>query len=85
MPGVLFGDAAIQETLASPRIQDYVRVTKLPNGQRFLFVGSERDHLEVAAACYAARCSKIPRLPKHGCGWRASSARWAGTTTRWRN
>lgn len=47
-PGVLFGDAAIQETLASPRIQDYVRVTKLPNGQSFIFVSSEREHLERA-------------------------------------
>jgi hypothetical protein len=47
-PGVLFGDAAIQETLASPRIQDYVRVTKLPNGQNFMFVASEREHLERA-------------------------------------
>jgi len=46
--GVLFGDAAIQETLASRRIQDYVRVTKLPNGQNFLFVSSEREHLERA-------------------------------------
>jgi hypothetical protein len=47
-PGVLFGDAAIQETLASPRIQDYVRVTTLPNGQSFIFVTSEREHLERA-------------------------------------
>ena len=46
--GILFGDAAVQETLASPRIQDYVRVTKLPNGQRFLFVESESYHLQVA-------------------------------------
>jgi tetratricopeptide (TPR) repeat protein len=45
-PGVLFGDASIQETLASPRVQDYVRVTTLPNGQNFIFVGSEREHLE---------------------------------------
>src|SRR6478752_2536784 len=46
--GILFGDAAVQETLASPRIQDYVRVTKLPNGQTFLFVESENYHLKVA-------------------------------------
>jgi tetratricopeptide (TPR) repeat protein len=47
-PGVLFGDAAIQETLASPRIQDFIRVTTLPNGQNFIFVSSEREHLERA-------------------------------------
>lgn len=45
-PGVLFGEGAIQETLASPRIQDYVRVTRLPGQQRFLWVTSARDHLE---------------------------------------
>lgn len=60
--GVLFGDAAIQETLASPRIQDYVRVTKLPNGQRFLFVGSERDHLEVAAGLFRRALFEDPSL-----------------------
>ncbi len=47
-PGVLFGDGAIQETFASPRIQDYVRVTQLPGQQRFLWVTSARDHLEKA-------------------------------------
>lgn len=46
-PGILFGEAAIQETLASPRIQDYVRVTQLP-GQRFLWVTSAREHLDKA-------------------------------------
>jgi tetratricopeptide (TPR) repeat protein len=44
-PGVLFGEAAIQETLATPRIQDYVRITTLPAQQRFLFVESTRSHL----------------------------------------
>jgi len=50
--GILFGDAAVQETLASPRIQDYVRVTKLPNGQTFLFVESENYHLKVAVGLF---------------------------------
>ena len=46
--GVLFTEGAIQETFASPRIQDYVRVTQLPGQQRFLWVTSARDHLEKA-------------------------------------
>jgi hypothetical protein len=47
-PGVLFGEAAVHETLASPPIQDYVRVTRLPGQQRFLWVTSARRHLERA-------------------------------------
>jgi len=61
-PGVLFGDAAIQETLASPRIQDYVRVTRLPNGQGFLFVTSEREHLEQAETLFRRAVQGDPTL-----------------------
>jgi tetratricopeptide (TPR) repeat protein len=59
-PGVLFGDAAIQETLASPRIQDYVRVTSLPSGHQFLFVTSEREHLELAEALFRRSLQRDP-------------------------
>jgi predicted negative regulator of RcsB-dependent stress response len=59
-PGVLFGDAAIQETLASPRIQDYVRVTTLPNAQRFLLVTSQREHLELAEALLRRALQRDP-------------------------
>jgi len=59
-PGVMFGDAAIQETLASPRIQDYVRVTELPGGQQFLFVTSERGHLERAEGLFRRVLARDP-------------------------
>lgn len=59
-PGVLFGNAAIQETLASPRIQDYVRVTKLPNGRQFLFVLSESGHLEQAERLFRRVLARDP-------------------------
>jgi len=61
-PGILFGDGAIQETLASPRIQDYVRVTTLPEGQRFLFVKSANDHLEDAEALFRRALQRDPGL-----------------------
>lgn len=47
-PGVLFGEAAIHETLASPPIQDYVRTTKLPGQQRFMWVTAAQEHLDKA-------------------------------------
>lgn len=61
-PGVLFGDAAIQETLASPRIQDYVRVTTLPNEQKFLFVTSGREHLELSESLFRRALQGDPTL-----------------------
>jgi hypothetical protein len=61
-PGVMFGDAAIQETLASPRIQDYVRVTTLPGGQQFLFVTSAREHLELAESRFRRALQGDPTL-----------------------
>ena len=41
---VLFGEACLQETLGAPRIQDYVRVTTLPNGLFFTDVTSAATH-----------------------------------------
>ncbi len=47
-PEVLFGEACLQETLAAPRVQDYVRVTTLPNGLTIQGVSSPQTHLRRA-------------------------------------
>jgi tetratricopeptide (TPR) repeat protein len=43
-PGVLYGEACLQETLGAPRIQNYVRVTTLPNGMFIDGVTSPPTH-----------------------------------------
>jgi tetratricopeptide (TPR) repeat protein len=43
-PGVLYGEACLQETLGAPRIQNYVRVTTLPNGMFIDGVSSPPIH-----------------------------------------
>jgi tetratricopeptide (TPR) repeat protein len=43
-PGVLYGEACLQETLGAPRIQNYVRVTTLPNGLFIQGVSSPPTH-----------------------------------------
>jgi tetratricopeptide (TPR) repeat protein len=43
-PEVLFGEACLQETLGAPRNQEYVRITILPNGARFLDVEAPQTH-----------------------------------------
>jgi len=47
-PLVLYGEACLQETLGAPRIQDYVRVTTLPNGLLIRGVSSPQTHLRRA-------------------------------------
>ncbi len=47
-PLVLYGEACLQETLGAPRIQDYVRVTTLPNGLVIRGVSSPQTHLRRA-------------------------------------
>jgi len=49
-PGVLYGEACLQETLGAPRVQDYVRVTTLPNGLTIVGIDSPRTHLRRAEA-----------------------------------
>ena len=44
-PLVLYGMACLEETLGAPRIQDYVRVTTLPNGLVIMGVSSPETHL----------------------------------------
>ncbi|HYE85535.1 MAG TPA: tetratricopeptide repeat protein [Vicinamibacterales bacterium] len=47
-PGVLFGDACLQETFGSPKVQDFVRVTTLPNGLRIIGVHAADTHFRRA-------------------------------------
>jgi tetratricopeptide (TPR) repeat protein len=47
-PLVLYGEACLEETLGAPRIQDYVRVTTLPNGLTIKGVSSPETHLRRA-------------------------------------
>ena len=51
---VLYGEACLQETLGAPRIQNYVRVTTLPNG----LIDSRR---RVAADASAARRGAVAK------------------------
>jgi len=47
-PLVLYGEACLQETLGAPRIQNYVRVTTLPNGLVIRGVSLPQTHLRRA-------------------------------------
>jgi tetratricopeptide (TPR) repeat protein len=63
-PAVLYGDAVLQETLASPRIQDYVKVTSLPNGLVIRGVSSRDTHLRRAEAMLRKAIAAQPRFPQ---------------------
>jgi tetratricopeptide (TPR) repeat protein len=41
---VMFGEACLQENIAAPRTQNYVKVTTLPNGMVFLGIESPATH-----------------------------------------
>jgi len=60
--GVLYGEACLQETLGAPRIQDYVRVTTLPNGLSILGVSSPQTHFRRAEALLRKALETDPRL-----------------------
>ena len=47
-PGVLYGEACLQETLGAPRIQNYVSVTTLPNGMFIDGISSAPTHFRRA-------------------------------------
>jgi tetratricopeptide (TPR) repeat protein len=49
-PQVLFGEASLNETLGAPRVQNYVRVTTLPNGLYIRGVDSAATHWKRAEA-----------------------------------
>lgn len=58
--GVLYGEACLQETLGSPRVQDVVRTTELPNGLRILDVAAPDVHLQRAALLLRRSLSQQP-------------------------
>ena len=60
--GVLYGEACLQETLGAPRIQDYVRVTTLPNGLSILGVSSPQTHFRRAEALLRKALAADPQL-----------------------
>ena len=62
-PGVLYGEACLQETLGAPRIQNYVRVTSLPNGlfiQRRIVAANPSTGAR--SRCCERRWPRIPAL-----------------------
>jgi tetratricopeptide (TPR) repeat protein len=61
-PLVLYGEACLQETLGAPRIQDYVRVTTLPNGLRIIGVASPQTHLGRAETLLRKSLASSPRF-----------------------
>ena len=61
-PLVLYGEACLQETLGAPRIQDYVRVTTLPNGLKILGVESPQTHLRRAETLLRKSLASSPRF-----------------------
>ena len=60
---VLYGEACLQETLGAPRIQNYVRVTTLPNGLVILRRRSRRRRICGAPRrCCSARSPRVRRF-----------------------
>jgi tetratricopeptide (TPR) repeat protein len=47
-PGVLFGEACLQETLGSPDIQNFARLARLPNGMVITGVEAAQTHFRRA-------------------------------------
>lgn len=63
-PGVLFGDACLQETFGAPKIQNFVRVTTLPNGLRILGVSSADAHFRRAESLLRRALATQPDFPE---------------------
>ena len=61
-PHVLFGEASLNETFAAPRIQNYVRVTTLPNGLYIRGVDSAATHWKRAEALLRRALAIDPTL-----------------------
>lgn len=61
-PGVLYGEACLQETLGAPRIQNYVRVTTLPNGLFIMGVSSPQTHYRRAESLLLKALAADPEL-----------------------
>jgi tetratricopeptide (TPR) repeat protein len=61
-PRVLFGEACLNETLAAPRIQNYVKVTTLPNGLYIMGVEAPATHWRRAETLLRRAISIDPRF-----------------------
>jgi tetratricopeptide (TPR) repeat protein len=61
-PDVLFGEACLQETLGSPRNQNFVRSTTLPNGMMFLGIDTPAVHFKRAEALLKRALSARPEF-----------------------
>ena len=59
---VLFGEACLQESLGSPRNQEYVRITVLPNGSKFLEVEDAQTHFRRAESLLRRALAVDPGL-----------------------
>jgi tetratricopeptide (TPR) repeat protein len=61
---VLYGEACLQETLAAPRLQDYVRTTTLPDGLQILGVSSPETHYRRAEDLLRRALDAHPDFPE---------------------
>jgi tetratricopeptide (TPR) repeat protein len=61
-PYVLFGEASLQEILGAPRIQNYYKVTMLPNGLSILGVDSPASHWRRAENLLQRAVTAEPRF-----------------------
>jgi tetratricopeptide (TPR) repeat protein len=59
-PGVLFGEACFQETLGAPAVQNFARVTVLPNGFTLLGVTTPQTHFRRAETLLTRALSAQP-------------------------
>ncbi len=60
--GVLYGEACLQETLGAPPVQDYVRVTVLPNGLLIRGIESPQSHFRRAESLLRQALAADPAL-----------------------
>lgn len=61
-PLVLYGEACLQETLGAPHIQNYIRVTTLPNGLKFIGMAPPQTHLRRAETLLRKSLASSPRF-----------------------
>lgn len=59
-PGVLFGEACLQETLGGPTQQNFARTTVLPNGLTLMGVSSPQTHFKRAETLLTRALSAQP-------------------------
>ena len=62
-PDVNYAEACLQEKLGAPRIQDFAKVTRLPNGLTILGVTSPESHFRRAEALLRKALAARPDFP----------------------